>query len=90
MAEVLGASNNSQVIDLQANNGYQFTPAFAIYENGTPTRVVIVNFVSDDSRNNDLTVSISIGGGQTGQPSTTPASVKVKCVQAINSLTRRI
>lgn len=80
MAEVLGSSNQSQVLDLQANNGYEYTPAFGIYENGNPVRVVLINFVSDPSGNSDLTVALSVGGGQTGQPSATPSSVQVKCV----------
>ncbi|KAF5353264.1 hypothetical protein D9756_008029 [Leucocoprinus leucothites] len=82
LAEALGASNQSQVLDLQANNGYQYTPGFAIYENGNPVRVVLINFVSDPSGNSDLTVALSIGGGQTGQPSATPATVYVKYLRA--------
>ncbi|KXN92551.1 hypothetical protein AN958_05406 [Leucoagaricus sp. SymC.cos] len=82
MAEVLGASNKSQVLDLGANSGNQFTPAFAIYEDGNPVRVVLINFVSDSSGNSDLTAAISIGGGQTGQSNATPASVKVKYLRA--------
>jgi len=82
MAEILGSSNQSQVLDLQANDGYQYTPAFGIYENGNPVRVVLINFVSDPSGNSDLTVALSVGGGQTGQPSATPSSVQVKCVRS--------
>jgi hypothetical protein len=80
MAEVLGPSNTSQVLDLNANSGNQFTPAYAIYQNGKPVRVALFNYVTDPSGNSALTVSISIGGGQTGQPNSTPAEVKVKCV----------
>lgn len=78
MSEVLGASGNARVRDLGANNGDLLTPGYVIYENDTPVRVLLVNFISDPSRNSDLTVSISVGGGQTGQPGSTPASVKVK------------
>jgi Glycosyl hydrolase family 79 C-terminal beta domain len=80
MAEVLGASNTSQVLDLNANGGNQFTPAYAIYENGTPVRVALFNYVTDSSGNSAITASISIGGGQTGQQNATPAEVKVKYV----------
>ena len=78
MAEVMGPSNTSQVLDLNANNGNQYTPAYAIYENGNPVRVALFNYVTDNSGNSALTVSISIGGGQTGQANATPAEVKVK------------
>ena len=78
MAEALGSSNKSQVFDLQANSANEFTPAFSIYEDGNPVRVLLINFISDPTRNSDLTAAIAIGGGQTGQPASTPASVKVK------------
>jgi hypothetical protein len=38
MAEILGRSNQSQVIDLGVNDGELSTPGYAIYENGTPMR----------------------------------------------------
>ncbi|KAJ3568101.1 hypothetical protein NP233_g5936 [Leucocoprinus birnbaumii] len=76
VAEALGSSNQSQVLDLQANNGYQYTPAYAIYENGNPVRVVLVNFVSDPSGNSNLNVALSLGQGST------PATVYVKYLQA--------
>ena len=78
VAEALGLSNQAQVLDLKANNGYQFTPAFAIYENEDPVRVALINFINDPSGDSDITVSIAIGGGDTGQPEATPASVQVK------------
>ncbi|KAF9450508.1 glycoside hydrolase family 79 protein [Macrolepiota fuliginosa MF-IS2] len=82
VAEAIGSSNNSQVLDLQANGANQFTPAYSIYEGGNPVRVLLINFNSDPSGNSDVTASIAIGGGQTGQPSSTPASVKVKYLRA--------
>jgi hypothetical protein len=80
MAEALGSSNKSQVFDLQANGANQYTPGFAIYEDNNPVRLVLINFVSDSSGASDVTAAISIGGGQTGQPNATPASVQVKYV----------
>ncbi|KAI0060119.1 glycoside hydrolase family 79 protein [Artomyces pyxidatus] len=82
MAEILGPSNKSQVIDLGMNNFNNFTPGYAIYESGTPTKVVLINFVSDNTTANDYTAAISIGGGQTGQPNAVPASVQVKYLTA--------
>ncbi|KAG6829523.1 hypothetical protein H0H87_011178 [Tephrocybe sp. NHM501043] len=78
MAETLGASNGSQVLDLNANGASLYTPAYAIYEGGNPVRVALFNFITDPSGASDLTVSIAIGGGDTGQQGATPAQVKVK------------
>lgn len=71
VAEALGSSNTAQVLDLQANGGSDYTPGYAIYENGQPVRIALTNFISDPSGNSDYTASISIGG-------TVPPSVKVK------------
>ncbi|KAG6848314.1 hypothetical protein H0H93_001259, partial [Arthromyces matolae] len=80
MAETLGASNGSQVLDLNANGGNLYTPAYAIYENGNPVRVALFNFVSDSSGASDMNIGIAIGGGDTGQQVATPSEVKVKSV----------
>ena len=88
MAEVLGRSNQSQVIDLNANDGNPSTPAYAIYENGIPTKVALFNYLDDDSGSHDLSVTISVGGGQTGQPPNTPASVRVKYLIADHVTTK--
>ena len=78
MAETLGSSNLSQVLDLNANGGNIFTPAYVIFENGNPVRLALFNYVTDPSGESDYTASISIGGGQTGQPNATPGQVRVK------------
>ncbi|KAF9228223.1 glycoside hydrolase family 79 protein [Gyrodon lividus] len=75
VAEALGSSNQSQVLDLQMNDGNEFTPGYAIYENGQPMRVALINFVDDASGASDYTASISITG-------TAPAQVKVKYLSA--------
>ncbi|KAF5376627.1 hypothetical protein D9615_007857 [Tricholomella constricta] len=82
VAETLGASNGTQVLDLNANNGDIHTPAYAIYENGDPVRVGIINFITDPSGASDISVSIAIGGSGIGQPNATPAQVKVKYLLA--------
>ncbi|RDB17658.1 Beta-glucuronidase [Hypsizygus marmoreus] len=82
MAETLGASNGTQVLDLNANDGNIYTPTYAIYENGNPVRVAIVNFVTDPSGASDLLVSIAVGGSNVGQANATPAQVKVKYLLA--------
>ncbi|KAG1761827.1 glycoside hydrolase family 79 protein [Suillus occidentalis] len=75
VAETLGSSNTAQVLDLQANGGSDYTPGYAIYENGQPVRIALTNFISDPSGSSDYTASISIGG-------TVPPSVKVKYLLA--------
>ncbi|KAF7974612.1 hypothetical protein HWV62_11580 [Athelia sp. TMB] len=59
------------IIDLNANGGNEFTPAYAVYENGQPVRIALFNFITDPSGASSYTATISIG-------STTPAQVKVK------------
>ncbi|TDL20289.1 glycoside hydrolase family 79 protein [Rickenella mellea] len=78
IAEAIGSTNKSQVLDLNPNAGNLLTPAYAIYENGAPVRVAMTNFITDPSGANDYTAMISIGGGQTGTPGATPATIKVK------------
>ena len=82
MTEIMGRSNQSQVLWLDVNGGNPSTPGYAIYENGTPMRVALFNFLNDRSGAHDLNVAISVGGGETGQPAGTPASVRVKYLLA--------
>ncbi|CAL1698450.1 unnamed protein product [Somion occarium] len=82
MSETLGNTNTSQLVDLQANGNNEFTPAYAVYEGGSLARLALFNFITDPSGANDYTVSISIGGGDTGQPNGTPAQVSVKYLLA--------
>ena len=77
MAEALGPSNASRVLDLTQN---MLTPIYVIYENGTPTKLALFNFVTDPSGANDYTVTFAVGGGSTSQPGATPPLVKVKYV----------
>ncbi|KAG9013661.1 hypothetical protein FRB94_001223 [Tulasnella sp. JGI-2019a] len=77
MSEVM-SSVGSQVKDLLVNGNNSLTPAYALYKNGQPIRVALFNYVTDPSGANDYQAQISIGGGTTGQASSTPTSVKVK------------
>lgn len=78
VSEALGRSGTSQIVDLFANGGNEFTPGYAIYENGVLARVVLINFMTDPSGASDYTASLSVGGGQTGEGNGTPAEVSVK------------
>ncbi|KAJ3727373.1 hypothetical protein DFJ43DRAFT_1001722 [Lentinula guzmanii] len=82
IAEALGPSNQSQVLEIGAENQSTYTPNYVIYENGQPVRMVLINFLSDSSGNSNYTANIAIGGGQTGQSNTTPSQVKVKYLTA--------
>ncbi|KAF7321151.1 Glyco-hydro-79C domain-containing protein [Mycena chlorophos] len=72
MAEAMGATNTSRVLDLQQN---EFTPAYAIYENGQPARVALFNYITDPTGTSDVTANITLGSG-------TPTSVAVKYLSA--------
>ncbi|KAJ3829651.1 glycoside hydrolase family 79 protein [Lentinula raphanica] len=76
MAETIGPSNQSQVLDLGANNNNIYTPAYAVYENGTPVRVALFNYITDPSGGSDYTASIAFNGGQIA------SQVKVKYLVA--------
>ena len=78
VAEALGKSNTSRVVDLWPNSGNPHTPAYAIYEHDNLARILLINYMTDPSGANDYTASISVGGGDTNTPNAVPASVKVK------------
>ena len=69
LAEAFGTSNTSQIVDLKANGGNNLTPAYAIYEQGVLSKVVLFNYM--DGRSNDLQVTIQLPNGA-------PQSVQVK------------
>ncbi|KAI9058696.1 glycoside hydrolase family 79 protein [Trametes sanguinea] len=82
IAEALGTTNTSRVLDLQANGANAYTPAYAIYENDALARVVLINFMTEQNGQGAYTATISVGGGQTGEPNETPSQVKVKYLLA--------
>ncbi|KAI0354194.1 hypothetical protein OH77DRAFT_1426226 [Trametes cingulata] len=82
MAEALGTTNSTRVVDLFANNGNEFTPAYAIYEEHALARIALVNFMNEQDGVGAYNVSLSIGGVQFGEPNDTPAQIKVKYLLA--------
>jgi len=81
LAEALGRSNTSQVVDLTLIIGNEFTPAYAIYENGLVSKVALFNFVDDleGTRGpSDLRANLIIPAGTIG----TGGNVKVKYLEA--------
>ncbi|TDL22798.1 hypothetical protein BD410DRAFT_860283 [Rickenella mellea] len=78
IAEAFGSSGNARVVDLFLNSASIYTPGYAIYENGTPERVVLINYLTDPSGASNYTAYISVGGNGTNTPGATPSSVQVK------------
>jgi hypothetical protein len=72
VSEIFGTSKTGQIIDLSANSANQFTPAYAIYDGGVPTKVAMFNYITDPSGASTYSAVISIGGA------TMPPSVQVK------------
>ena len=79
MAEALGSSNASQILDLLPNNQNIYTPAYAIYDRGNLARVLLFNYVTDPTGASDLTVQLDLTGvgGSAGV-----STVQVKYLQA--------
>ena len=71
IAEALGTTNTSQVVDLFGNNNNDFTPSYAIYENGQLSKVAIFNYVDDQTGASDSQVTLSVPAG-------VPSTVQVK------------
>ncbi|KAJ7181191.1 glycoside hydrolase family 79 protein [Mycena filopes] len=77
MAEAMGPSNNTQVRHYDdVEDLSPSTPIYGIYENGTPVRVAIVNYLDDPTGAHDVHAVIAIAGA------TMPAAVKVKYLAA--------
>ncbi|KAJ7834157.1 glycoside hydrolase family 79 protein [Mycena leptocephala] len=76
MAEAIGPSNETQVLNYGVADLTSFTPIYGIYENGIPVRVGIFNYVDDPSGANTVQAVISIAGAMV------PASVRVKYLAA--------
>ncbi|OSD00696.1 hypothetical protein PYCCODRAFT_1437022 [Trametes coccinea BRFM310] len=82
MAEALGTTNTSRVVDLAANGGNEFTPAYAIYEDNALARIALINYMSAQNGVGTINVTISIGGVPAGEPNDIPAEVEVKYLLA--------
>jgi len=82
-AESFTTSKKARVIDLFLNGNNNFSPGYAIYEDNQPSRVVLINYLSDNGDGSaNYTAYISVGGNQTGQPNATPSQVFVKYLLA--------
>ncbi|EMD34945.1 glycoside hydrolase family 79 protein [Gelatoporia subvermispora B] len=82
IAEALGTSNTSQVVDLFQNSNNEFTPGYGIWENGQLARLALINYITDPTGQSDYTTTITIGGMQWNEVNATPALLKVKYLSA--------
>ncbi|KAF9554710.1 glycoside hydrolase family 79 protein [Agrocybe pediades] len=70
VSEAIGASNTSQVLDLQHSAAAVFAPnftplpdqlvAYGIWENGHLARVLYINYVTDTTNQSDVTVTMNL------------------------------
>ncbi|TFK83593.1 glycoside hydrolase family 79 protein [Polyporus arcularius HHB13444] len=82
VAELMGQSNTTQLIDMLPNNANDQTPAYAVFENGKFSKMALLNYMTDPSGANDYTATIYVGGSGWNEPNGAPASVKVKYLRA--------
>ena len=61
---------------MHANGNNEFTPGYAIYENGNLARVALFNYITDPTGASSYTASISLAGG------TVPAQISIKYLAA--------
>ncbi|KZV93376.1 hypothetical protein EXIGLDRAFT_768147 [Exidia glandulosa HHB12029] len=62
VAEALGSSDSARVIDLNPNDGNVYTPAYGIYDSqGNPEKVLLMNYMTDETGASDYTAQISVG-----------------------------
>ncbi|CAK9784638.1 hypothetical protein CC85DRAFT_325945 [Cutaneotrichosporon oleaginosum] len=60
VAEAFGRTGTAQVVDLLPDGGDMFHPAYVVYENSAPARVVLFNYVSDPSGASTYNAVISL------------------------------
>lgn len=82
MAEALGSSNVSQVVDLQLNTNNEYTVGYGIYENGTPSRILLINFMDDLQAGTATYTGYVHIGGVDGIADTTPTTIDVRYLAA--------
>ena len=76
IAEALSSDDHVQVADLLLDGNSIHTPGYVIYEQGSPVRMLLINYMTDPTGAGNYTAQISVGA--TGGASSTPSSVRVK------------
>lgn len=65
VAEALGSSDRARVIDLVANGGSEYTPAYGIYDDhGNPEKILLLNYMTDETGASDYTARISLNSNR--------------------------
>ena len=90
LAEAFGTSGTARILDLAANGGNAYTPAYAIWQNGVLSKLALFNYITSSNNTAVSTVTFAIGGGQTGQPAGTPPTVRVKYLLSDSIISRNI
>ena len=90
LAEAFGKSGTSRILDLAANGANAFTPAYGIWQKGVLSKLALFNYVTDPSPSAVSVVTFALGGGTSGQPAGTPATVKVKYLLSNSTASRDI
>jgi len=79
LAEAVGKTQTARFVDVQANEGNEFTPQYAIYESDGQdgelklNKIALFNYMTDASGAADLSVTIKLNDGVS-----VPAQVGVK------------
>ncbi|GMK54139.1 hypothetical protein CspeluHIS016_0107250 [Cutaneotrichosporon spelunceum] len=76
VAEAFGRTGTAQIIDLLTDGGDMYHPAYVVYENSAPSRVVLFNYVSDPSGASTYNAVISLSD-LVRTPSAPPANPPV-------------
>ncbi|CAE6501321.1 unnamed protein product, partial [Rhizoctonia solani] len=56
-------SEKSRIVNLAANNNDNLSPGYVVYEDGAPSRVLLIYYIDDNTGAHDATARIQIGGG---------------------------
>lgn len=64
VTEALGKTGKARVADLGANENNMLTPAYVVYEDNQPVRVMLFNFMSDTTGGHDYTARIAFNTPQ--------------------------
>lgn len=62
IAEAFGQTNTSQVVDFFTGEGEELRPAYLVYENGKPARVILFNYITDETGGHDYTATVKVDG----------------------------
>ncbi|CAE6468101.1 unnamed protein product [Rhizoctonia solani] len=81
VAELFGKSGKSRIMDLGANDNNNLSPGYVVYEDGAPSRVLLINYIDDATGGHDATARIQIGGGD-GAAASPLTQVRVKYFSA--------